>query len=128
MSIPKRAAAQIHAEPISAVLERVGAELEAIAHRIDQNQATIASTTWNVGAGDAGYVRAMQDADLSAQRIAGVAGFLRTIGGAAPADWHVDTASASDTLKLAELVRTIGAVGAATLPAKETDAGEIDFF
>jgi hypothetical protein len=118
----------MHAEPISTVLERVGAELEAIARRIDRNQATIASTTWNIGAGDAGYVQAMQDADLSAQRISGVAGFLRMIGEAAPADWHVDTASASDTLKLAELVRTIGAAGAAMQPAKATDAGETDFF
>jgi hypothetical protein len=128
MSLPERAAAPSAAEPISDVLERVRAELEDIARRIDSNQALIAKSTWDAGANDADYVKAMQDADLSSQRIAGIAGFLRLIGDAAHPNWRVDTGTASGTLTLTELIRTIGSAGSAIEPKDKNDAGAVDFF
>lgn len=126
MSLPERA--QGSAEPITQVLARIRAELDEIARRIDHNQATIAKSTWAAGAGDADYVRAMQDADLSAQRIAGVADFLRALADASSPHWHIDTAPATDTLKLAELIRSIGCTDAAIETGEEIRDGDVDLF
>ena len=128
MSLPKRGDAQIPAEPISDVLARVRAELEDIALAIDRNQALIAKSTWNVGSADADYVKAMQDADLSAQRIAGIASFLREIGDATHSHWHVDTGGATSTLTLTELICSIGTVGLVVEAKDESDSGCVDLF
>ncbi len=128
MSLPERDDAAERHETMIDVLTRIHAELEDIARRIDRNQAAIARTTWHHGAGDDDYVRAMQDADLSAQRIAGVAGFLRAIGDAAHPHWRIDTASATSTLKLTELIRAIGTAGLDVQAKPEEDAGEVDLF
>ena len=128
MSLPERDEAHARAERMTDVLARLHAELEEIAARIDRNQALIAKSTWNVGAADEDYVKAMQDADLSAQRIAGVAGFLRALGGASRPDWHIDTATATGTLKLTELIRSIGAADHAIQAKDEDDAGNVDLF
>lgn len=128
MSLPERDEAYARAERMTDVLARLHAELEEIAARIDRNQALIAKSTWNVGAADEDYVKAMQDADLSAQRIAGVAGFLRALGDASRPDWHIDTATATGTLKLTELIRSIGAADHAIQAKDEDDAGNVDLF
>lgn len=128
MSLPERDDASTPAEPLTEVLSRIHAELEEIARRIDHNQAMIARATWNVGADDDDYVKAMQDADLSAQRIAGVAGFLRAIGDASHPHWRIDTLGATSTLKLTELIRSIGAAGIEIDAKPEEDAGDVDFF
>ncbi len=128
MSLPERDEAHARAERMTDVLARLHAELEEIAARIDRNQALIAKSTWNVGAADEDYVKAMQDADLSAQRIAGVAGFLRALGDASRPDWHIDTATATGTLKLTELIRSIGAADHAIQAKDEDDAGNVDLF
>lgn len=130
MSLPERDddATSSQAESMADVLARIHTELEEIAARIDRNQAMIAKSTWDVGMSDADYVKAMQDADLSAQRIAGVAGFLRAIGDAAHPHWRIDTATATDTLKLTELIRSIGQAGL-NVQAKDEDAsGDVDLF
>lgn len=110
------------------VLARIHAELEEIAARIDRNQAAIARATWDVGSSDEDYVRAMQDADLSAQRIAGVADFLRALGEASEPHWYIDTTGATGTLKLSELVRSIGTAGIEIQKKDEEAAGDVDFF
>lgn len=117
-------------ERIADVLARIRSELEDIAGRIDRNQAAIARSTWAVGAADADYVRAMQDADLSAQRIAGVAGFLRALGEATHPHWRVDTARATRTLTLTGLVRSIGTAGPGVGAGSgdEDAAGDVDLF
>ena len=112
-------------EGLREVLARIRAELEDIATRIDRNQASIARATWAAGASDADYVRAMQDADLSAQRVAGLAGYLRALGEAADPDWRLDTAAATATLTLAGMARTVG--GGEARPAMQ-DAGDVDLF
>lgn len=129
MTLPEREAADAAvAERMSDVLLRVRAELDDIARRIDHNQATIARSTRDANVADLDYVRAMQDADLSAQRIAGIADFLRAIGDAAHPNWRIDTSLATGTLKLTELVRAIGTAGAEIEAKPEEDAGEVDFF
>lgn len=129
MSLPDRDdVASTRAESLSDVLARVHAELEEVARRIDRNQAAIARSTWEVGAADADYVKAMQDADLSAQRIAGVAEFLRALRAASEPHWRIDTATATDTLKLTELIRSIGAADRLVQAKNEADSGEVDFF
>jgi hypothetical protein len=70
----------------------------------------------------------MQDADLSAQRIAGVAEFLRALRAASQPHWRIDTAMATDTLKLSELIRSIGTADRAAAPAGASDAGDVDLF
>lgn len=128
MSLPERDDASARAELMTDVLARIHAELDEIARRIDHNQAMIAKSTWNVGAADADYVKAMQDADLSAQRIAGVASFLRAVGDASHPNWRIDTALATGTLKLTELIRSIGTDGL-DIEAKDEDAaGNVDLF
>lgn len=128
MNLPERDDEACRAEPVTDVLARIRAELEEIAAGIDRNQAVIAKATWRAGAADADYVRAMQDADLSAQRIAGVAGFLRAIGNAAHPLWRVDTAPATGTLKLAGQVRAIGPAGPKVEAKEEDAAGDVCFF
>ena len=128
MSHAQRENAVDQAERMADVLARIRSELEDIAHRIDRNQAAIARSTWDVGAADADYVQAMQDADLSAQRIAGVADFLRAIGDAAHPHWRIDTTAATETLKLTELMRSIGQAGLAVQAKDEDAAGDVDLF
>lgn len=128
MGLPERDGCVADTEPFVDVLARLRSELEDIAGRIDRNQAAIARTTWAAGAADADYVRAMQDADLSAQRIAGVAGFLRALSEAAHPHWRVDTAAATDTLTLAEMIRTIGTAGLDVEARDEDAAGDVDLF
>ncbi|MEO3389358.1 hypothetical protein [Mesorhizobium sp. CAU 1741] len=128
MNFPQREDVLDQAERMTDVLVRIHAELEEIARRIDHNQAMIAKSTWNVGAADEDYVKAMQDADLSAQRIAGVAGFLRALGDASKPDWRINTAGATSTLKLTELIRAIGTTDALIAAKPEDDAGNVDLF
>ena len=128
MGLPQQDGGRDRRETVAEVLARIHAELEDISRRIDRNQAAIARTTWKQGSADADYVRAMQDADLSAQRIAGVAGFLRAIGAAADPGWRIDTAPATGTLTLAGLVRSIGAAGSGIEPTQQEDAGEVHLF
>ncbi len=128
MGLPERDGCVADTEPFVDVLARLRSELEDIAGRIDRNQAAIARTTWAAGAADADYVRAMQDADLSAQRIAGVAGFLRALSEAAHPHWRVDTAAATDTLTLTEMIRTIGTAGLDVEAGDEDAAGDVDLF
>lgn len=115
-------------EPLADVLARVRRELEDIAGRIDRNQALIARSTWAYGADDEDYVRAMQDADLSAQRIAGIAGYLRAIADAAHPQWQIETGTAAATLTLAEMVRTIGTALEAGEAQDAPEGGDVDFF
>ena len=119
------AATRKRPEPVREVLARIRAELEEISGRIDRNQAAIARATWSAGAGDDDYVRAMQDADLSAQRLAGLAGFLRALGEAADPLWRLDTATATASLTLAGMAASVG--GLQMEPALQ-DAGEVDLF
>lgn len=128
MGLPERGIDAAETEPFVDVLARIRSELEDIAGRIDRNQAAIARTTWAAGAADADYVKAMQDADLSAQRIAGVAGFLRALSEAAHPHWRVDTAAATGTLTLTEMIRSIGAAGAHVVANDEAAAGDVDLF
>lgn len=128
MSLPQREEAETSAERLSDVLSRVHAELDDIARQIDRNQAAIAQSAREPGKADPDYVKAMQDADLSAQRIAGIAGFLRAIGDASHPNWRVDTLLATNTLKLTELVRAIGTAGLDTEARPEDAAGELDLF
>ena len=128
MSHAQREDAVERVERLADVLARIQSELEDIACRIDRNQAAIARSTWDVGAADADYVQAMQDADLSAQRIAGVAGFLRAIGDAAHPHWCIDTTAATETLKLTKLIRSIGQTGLAIQANEKNAAGDVDLF
>lgn len=128
MGLPERDDDAGQVERFTDVLARIRRELEEIAGRIDRNQAAIAKTTWAAGAIDDDYVRAMQDADLSAQRIAGVADFLRALGSSAQPHWHVDTTLATETLKLTELIRSIGTAGLSVEAKDEDAAGDVDFF
>ena len=132
MALPERDDSAAETERFTDVLARLRRELEDIAGRIDRNQAAIARTTWGAGATDADYVRAMQDADLSAQRIAGVAGFLRALSEAAHPHWRIDTSGATGTLTLTEMIRTIGTAGldvkAQRAGEHENAAGDVDLF
>lgn len=126
-------AAAPQVERLGDVLARIRQELEDIAGRIDRNQAAIARSSWAAGSTDAGYVRAMQDADLSAQRIAGIAGFLRALGESAHPQWRIDTAPAARTLTLDGLARALGSAGpgrpeAGDDAATQDGAGEVDLF
>ena len=116
------------AEPIGIVLARIYAELDEIGRGVDHNQAVIARSTWSHTSGDEDYVRAMQDADLNAQRIAGVADFLRAIGDALPADWRIDTSTATSQLKLAQQIRSIGTANSKRATANTLDSGDVDLF
>lgn len=124
-AVPASDEAAAH-ERIVDVLARLRAELEEIAGRIDRNQAAIARSTWAAGASDADYVRAMQDADLSAQRIAGVAGFLSALAEAAHSHWRIDTAAAAGALTLAGQARAIAAAGHE--PQEPAEPGDVDLF
>jgi hypothetical protein len=128
MNLPKLGISAGRPERLIDVLARIHSELEEIAARIDRNQAAIARSTWDAGASDEAYVSAMQDADLSAQRISGVAEFLRALGEATEPHWFVDTSEATGTLKLSELVRTIGASDIQIPRKNEEAAGDVDLF
>ncbi len=115
-------------EPLAAVMLRVEQELAAMARLVDHNQSLIARLTWDAGAADAGYVRAMQESDLVSQKLAGIADFLRMIADAVPADFHVETRRATSGLRLDELVGKIGAKIGATAGRGKQEAGDFDLF
>lgn len=118
-------------EPIATTLARVCGELEDIARRIEGAQSLIARTTWSVGASDPGYVGAMQDADLSAQRLTGLAEYLRMIGEAANPGWCVETEAARASLTLAAMAEAMrappGTVGTASW-LHNIESGDIEMF
>jgi hypothetical protein len=128
MPLPQTGISAGRSERLVDVLARIHSELAEIAARIDRNQASIARATWDSGSSDEDYVRAMQDADLSAQRISGVADFLRALGDVAEPQGLVDTGHATGTLKLSELVRTIGASDILVERKNEEAAGDVDLF
>lgn len=115
-------------EDIATVVARICAELEDVSRRIDHNQAMIARSTWTIGVEDNDYVAAMQDADLSAQRIAGIADFLRALGSGFKPDWRLDVSAATGTLKLAELVRSLGATSDTGSVSNTDSSGTVDLF
>lgn len=115
-------------EPILEVLARIRVELEEIARRIDRNQSLIARTTWAHGAADADYVKAMQDADLSAQRIAGLANYIHAIAEASQPHWRVETNTATSRLTLAEMARSMSAPEHSPAYVADPDSGEVDLF
>jgi hypothetical protein len=116
------------AEPLAEVIMRVEDELSDIAKLIDYNQSLIARLTWEAGASDPSYIKAMQDADLISQKIAGIAGFLRALADATPPDFHVDTHRATGDLRLTELTHKIGARGRELDYKAAFEAGDFDLF
>ncbi len=128
LSVPKLPASPDEREPLAQVLARIRAELEDIAERIDRNQSAIADASWAAAGSDAQYLRAMQEADLNAQRIAGVAGYINALADAARPDWQVDTADARATLKLAGSTRSLGDRDGKGGYETGTGAGEADLF
>lgn len=115
--------------PVAEVLARIQTELEEISGRIDKNQALIARSTRQAGATNIDYLRAMQDADLAAQRVAGLASYLREIAAACDPLWRVDTAAATATLTLAEMARAMSAPqNTQAAFTGRTEAGEVDLF
>jgi hypothetical protein len=122
------AAAPAHTEPVRDVVARIEAELEAIAHAIDTNHARVAVAVGRDGTPSPAFVQAMQEGDLLYQKIAGIAGFMRALVHEMPADWTIDTASATRALGLVELARKIGAHGHAPHGHDEVDYGHCDLF
>jgi hypothetical protein len=127
-SAKQTSATQEYHEPLANVITRVEKELENIASLIDHNQSLIARLTWQAGGSDPAYVKAMQDADLISQKIVGIANFLRAIADAVPADFHVETQGATGNLRLAELIRKIGARGGEIDHREDSEAGDFDLF
>ncbi len=117
-----------HHEPVRDVIARIEAELETIAHAIDANHAHIAVAVGESGNGKPDFLRAMQQADLLYQKVEGIAGFLRTLADTMPADWEIETGGATRNLKLAELVRKIGASSYVVHHADDVDHGSCDLF
>lgn len=115
-------------EPLAEVMLRIERELSDMARLVDHNQSLIARLTWDAGAADAGYVKAMQEADLISQKLAGIADFLRTMADAVPADFQVETHRATGSLRLAELTRKIGARGREVDHGGKHGAGDFDLF
>lgn len=121
-------AAPAHREPVRDVIVRIEAELEAIAHAIDANHARMAVAVGQAGSPSPAVVQAMQEGDLLYQKIAGIAGFLRALVLEMPAEWTLDTASATRALGLVELARKIGAHGHAPHAHDDVDYGHCDLF
>ena len=117
-----------HNEPMIDVLMRMRAELEDIARRIDLNHAAIAKATWEIAASDPDYIVAMQDADLNAQRIAGLADFLQAIATEAGPNWLIDTSTATEAIKLTRLRRSLGLQGGDREPNAKSDSGDVELF
>lgn len=127
-AVGKVAQAEEFHEPLAGVLLRVEKELAEMARLVDHNQSLIARLTWSVGGADPSYVTAMQEADLVAQKLDGIAGFLRAIANSVPPDFQVETHRASTDLLLAELTRKIGAKGGEKADAVPHSAGDFDLF
>lgn len=121
------AQAEFH-EPLADVLSRVEGTLAEMARLVDHNQSLIARLTWTAGAADPSYVAAMQEADLVSQKLDGIAGFLRAIAKALPADFHVETHRATGALLLADLTHKIGARGGEKAHDAGQAAGDFDLF
>ncbi len=115
-------------EPLAEVILRVEKELAEMARLVDHNQSVIARLSWTAGASDPSYVSAMQEADLISQKLDGIAGFLRAIAAAVPADLHIETHRATSDLRLEELTRKIGAKGYASAHNASHGAGDFDLF
>lgn len=129
MSVHGAVAVEIdQTEPVGDVLARIEAELEAIAHAVDANQAHIAAAIGAAAVADPAYASAVQEADLLSQKVAGIASFLRAIALELSPEWRVDATAAVRALKLAELAHRLGAQGRGEHAHDDIDYGHCDLF
>ncbi len=117
-----------HHETVRDVIARIEAELETIAHSIDVNHAHIAVAVGDAISGKPGFIRAMQEGDLIYQKVAGIAGFLRSLMEVMPEEWEVETGVATRDVKLAELASKIGARHHVVEVVRNDDFGDCDMF
>lgn len=118
-----------HHEQLRKVLLRIETELQHIARAIDTSQGHVAAAAGALALNDAAFSRAMQEADLLSQMIAGIGEFMHAVAAGIPEEWEVDTHGATSLLKLAELERRIGANGhLRDVTGGMADTGDIDLF
>jgi capsid protein len=117
-----------HHETVRDVIARIETELEKIAHSIDVNHAHIAVAVGDAISGKPGFIRAMQEGDLIYQKVAGIAGFLRSLMEVMPQEWEVETGVATRDVKLAELASKIGARHHAVDVVRKDEFGDCDMF
>ena len=119
------------AEPLAAVLERVGREigsLQAVVHDVEHLVGDMMS-----GRGDAPTVGALapymvelQQLDALAQRIAGVGDYLKALAQDLPADWMVDAHAPARRLGLSDQKNRL--TGAELMTADDADQNSDPLF
>jgi hypothetical protein len=97
------------AESLQDVLVRVAGEMCRIAETMEETHFVVTRLTWQHASKDPDYGAAMQKADLVAQELSGLAGFIQQLMEGLPHQVPVDATQARQGVKLSDLARRLAA-------------------
>ncbi len=115
-------------EPAWQVMERIERELCDIARAIDRNQSLVAATAASLPEVGPAVLRAVQEADLLSQKVAGIAEYLAALSSSLPSDLEIDTGAALAGVKLAELGRRLSPIADQADGEGDAGFGDCDLF
>lgn len=94
-------------ESLPDVLMRIVTELHDVAYLIERIEPQILSDS-NTATDEADKMMVLQGIDLAVQKARGLAEFIDTITAAIPDTWLVDTSTAVNLVKLADMKKALG--------------------
>jgi hypothetical protein len=113
-------------EPLAGVLSRMADELRSVAGLVAAAEAHLDGVRRSAGIG-AEVIRDFQNIDMALQTLSGLAEFMETLGHGLPETLRVDTATALNVVKLADMRRRL-AEGDVAEPARQRVSGDLDLF
>lgn len=120
------AAAMEEGERLADVLSRMAEELRSVAGLIASAEAHVSGVGRSAGI-DAEVMRDLQNIDMALQTVTGLADFMETLGHGLPAELRVDTATALNVVKLADMRRRLAEYDLEE-PAARALSGDLDLF
>jgi hypothetical protein len=103
-------------EPISAMLARVGMELEAVVVMIHGLEDVVGHAISSARSPEEIQIEELQELDHVRQKIEGSAAFLKALTTTLPAEWLIDPTRAAGSVGMSALARRLGGGGAHEAP------------
>lgn len=114
-----------HHAPLSKILAALGEEFFELGRFTETFQSTLSPALLQV-ADNAQCHRDVQSLDLLSQRLTALSKYVLTIGSLLPADWHVNSQHALNTITLSDLQYRLK--GAPIPEEMERESGELELF
>lgn len=115
-------------EPLADLLDRAVGEMRDLTNVVNDLEALIGNLVIAGAFGSSNSIYDLQKLDRLRQNIGGIADFLEGIGQAATPEWIVDTAKASERVKLADLSERLSGGIAGSASTDCDDAGLFELF